>query len=326
MLFQAGSRDTSREPALRFRRLCAQRRIVDDELVDCAVSGLVALRARQGTKRSFFTEVCGSALEQRRPSWTVAESSSEYPDLFLRFACSGLCFDWTITSVERRFRHASPLRPDIRPTSRLFLHFSQITRRCLARKTLEPKRHRSRNDIGTEKTPKKAKRAAPPAHPSGARLPSQARTLAILRVVDPRNHERVLAWRIRGNACAHLHAGAHLGHNVSALHETLSRFFLRIASQRSRHRRAGSGQDRRLNPGKRLASSAMHTAGAGATKAENRWRKRNTTDRRIDLPRSRTATLSERAARSREVLAALRRVRAASAHVGRCPLDERDTP
>lgn len=109
---------------------------------------LVALRARQGTKCSFFTEVCGSALEQRRPSWTVAESSSEYPDLFLRFACSGLCFDWTITSVERRFRHASPLRPDIRPTSRLFLHFSQITRRCLVGKTLEPKRCQSRKDIG----------------------------------------------------------------------------------------------------------------------------------------------------------------------------------
>ncbi len=189
-----------------------------------------------------------------------------------------------------------------------------------------PKRCRSRNNIETEKTPKKAKRAAPPAHPSGARLPFQARTPTISHVADPRKRERVLAWRIRGNACAHLHAGAHLGHNVSALHETLSRFFLRIASQRSRRRRAGSGQDRRLNPGKRLASSAMHTAGAGATKAENRRRKRNTTDRRIDLPRSRTATLSERVARSRKVPTTLRRVRAASAHVGRCPLDERDTP
>lgn len=194
-------------------------------------------------------------------------------------------------------------------------------------KMSEPKRCRSRNDIGAEKTPKKAKRAAPPAHPSGARSPFSsplARDFARGGSTKPRTCTR--AWRIRGNACAHLHAGAHLGHNVSALHETLSRFFLRIASQRSRRRRAGSGQDRRLNPGKRLASSAMHTAGAGATKAENRRRKRNTTDRRIDLPRSRTATLSERVARSREVLAALRRVRAASAHVGRCPLDERDTP
>ena len=116
----------------------------------CIRLGSFARAARD--KRSFFTEVCGSALEQRRPSWTVAESSSEYPDLFLRFACSGLCFDWTITSVERRFRHASPLRPDIRPTSRLFLHFSQITRRCLVGKTLEPKRCRSRKGVGAGKT------------------------------------------------------------------------------------------------------------------------------------------------------------------------------
>ena len=193
---------------------------------------LVALRARQGTKCSFFTEVCGSALEQRRPSWTVAESSSEYPDLFLRFACSGLCFDWIITSVERRFRHASPLRPDIRPTSRLFLHFSQITRRCLvgktlepkrcrsrkgvgARKTSEPKRRRSRNDIGvgtaseperrrgrkgvgvgTTSEPKKRRRKRNarrprPTPPARDRL-SQARSPAISRVADPRNHERAL--------------------------------------------------------------------------------------------------------------------------------------
>lgn len=201
---------------------------------------LVALRARQGTKCSFFTEVCGSALEQRRPSWTVAESSSEYSDLFLRFACSGLCFDWTITSVERRFRHASPLRPDIRPTSRLFLHFSQITRRCLVGKTLEPKRCRSRkgvgagkmseserhrgrngigvgkasgpkrcrsrNDIGTEKTPKKAKRAAPPAHPSGARSPFSSPLAYGIARADPRNQERVMrmadSWkRLRTLAC-----------------------------------------------------------------------------------------------------------------------------
>ena len=71
----------------------------------------------------FFTEVCSSALEQRRPSWTVAKSSSECLDLFLRFDCSGLCFGWAITPDERRFRHASPLQPDIRPTSLLFLHF-----------------------------------------------------------------------------------------------------------------------------------------------------------------------------------------------------------
>lgn len=91
-------------------------------------------------------------LEQRRPSWTIAESSSGCPDLLLCFTCSRLCFDWAITSVERRFHYASPLRPDIRPTSRLFLHFSQITRRCLVGKTLEPKRCRSRKGVGAGKT------------------------------------------------------------------------------------------------------------------------------------------------------------------------------
>lgn len=60
-------------------------------------------------------------------------------------------------------------------------------------KMSEPKRHRGRNDIETEKTPKKAKRAAPPAHPSGARLPFQARTSTISHVADPRKRERVLA-------------------------------------------------------------------------------------------------------------------------------------
>lgn len=171
-------------------------------------------------------------LEQRRPSWTIAESSSGCPDLLLCFTCSRLCFDWTITSVERRFRHASPLRPDIRPTSRLFLHFSQITRRCLVGKTLEPKRCRSRKGVGAIKTsepkrrrsrkdigvgtaseserrrgrkgvgvgttsePKRRRRKrnarrlwpTPLAHD---RL-SQARSPAISRVADPRNHERAL--------------------------------------------------------------------------------------------------------------------------------------
>lgn len=171
-----------------------------------------------------------------------------------------------------------------------------------AEKTSGPERHRNRKDAEESET-------------RGASGPPLWRTITLssphvhdfARGGSAKTRTCACAWRIRGNACAHLHAGAHLGHNVSALHETLSRFFLRIASQRSRRRRAGSGQDRRLNPGKRLASSAMHTAGAGATKAENRRRKRNTTDRRIDLPRSHTATLSERAARSREVLAALRR-------------------
>lgn len=193
---------------------------------------LAALRAQEGTKCSFFTEVCGGVLEQRRPSWTIAESSSGCPDLLLCFTCSRLCFDWTITSVERRFRHASPLRPDIRPTSRLFLHFSQITRRCLVGKTLEPKRCRSRKGVGAIKTsepkrrrsrkdigvgtaseserrrgrkgvgvgttsePKRRRRKrnarrlwpTPLAHD---RL-SQARSPAISRVADPRNHERAL--------------------------------------------------------------------------------------------------------------------------------------
>ena len=205
-------------------------------------------------------------------------------------------------------------------------------------KTSGQERHRSRKGVGAEKVSEserhRNRKDAEESETRGAPGPPLRRAIAFLKPARLRYRACrstkpgtcACAWRIRGNACAHLHAGAHLGHNVSALHETLSRFFLRIASQRSRRRRAGSGQDRRLNPGKRLASSAMHTAGAGATKAENRRRKRNTTDRRIDLPRSHTATLSERAARSRKVPTTLRRVRAASAHVGRCPLDERDTP